>query len=285
VIEERVSRAVGSRVVRLRRIQSGGYAAAFHAIAELEDDSTAFVKAGAEEVTSEFLLTEIPVYRALQAPFMPAFLGADEADPPILVLEDLTDARWPPPWDDDAIAAVVAALDAVHSTAPPDWLPEIEDERAWLTGGWAEIERDPAPFLSLGDWSADWLRVHLAPLREAAENAPLAGDSLVHLDVRSDNLCIADRGAVIFDWNLAHRGNPDLDLACWAPSLRLEGGPPPHEILTGSPELAAALAGFFASRAGLPPPQTAPQVRSFQLAQAQVAIPWALRELGLRSDA
>ena len=284
MIEKRVSRLVGSRVVRLRRIQSGGYAAAYHAVAELEDGSTVFVKAGAEAVTSEFLLEEIPVYRAVQASFMPEFLGADEADPPILVLEDLTDARWPPPWDDDAIAAVVAALEAVHSTQPPDWLPEIEDEREWLTGGWAEIERDPSAFLSLGAWSADWLRDNLAALREAAESAPLTGDSLVHLDVRSDNLCIADRGAVIFDWNMAHRGNPDLDLACWASSLTLEGGPPPHEVLTDAPELASALAGFFASRAGLPPPPTAPQVRPFQLAQAQVAIPWALRELGLRSD-
>ena len=262
MIEERVSRLAGSPVVELRRIKSGGYAAAFHAIAEFEDGSTAFVKAGAEEVTSEFLREEIPVYRALQASFMPALVGADEEmDPPILVLEDLTHARWLPPWDNDSIAAVVRALDAVHSTEPPDWLPEIEDEREWLTGGWAEIERDPAPFLSLGDWSHGWLRRHLPSLREAAESAPLAGDSLVHLDVRSDNLCIADRGAVLFDWNLAHRGNPDLDLAAWASSLHLEGGPLPEVILPGAPELASALAGFFASRAGLPSPPTASRCR------------------------
>src|SRR5215204_1997175 len=78
--------------------------------------------------------------------------------------------------------------------------------------------------------------------------------------------------------------NPDLDLAGWAASLHLEGGPPPHELLPGAGGLAAVLAGFFASRAGLPPPPTAPGVRAFQLAQGRVAIPWALRELGLRSD-
>jgi hypothetical protein len=47
VIEERVSAAVGRRVRSLRRVQTRGYAMAFHAIAEFDDGSTAFVKAGA----------------------------------------------------------------------------------------------------------------------------------------------------------------------------------------------------------------------------------------------
>jgi hypothetical protein len=45
--------------------------------------------------------------------------------------------------------------------------------------------------------------------------------------------------------------------------------------------LAALIAGFFASRAGLPPPATAPTVREFQRRQAGIALPWAARELGL----
>jgi hypothetical protein len=69
------------------------------------------------------------------------------------------------------------------------------------------------------------------------------------------------------------RGNPDLDLAAWAASLHLEGSPPPDAILPNAPGLASALAGFFSSRAGLPPVPTAPDVRVFQLAQARVAIP------------
>ncbi len=122
MIEERVAALVGSRVMALRPIQSRGYAAAFHAIAELEDGRTAFVKSGAEEVTSGFLRQEIPIYRAVSGPFMPALLGADEADPPILVLEDLSGARWVPPWDEGAVEAVLAALGTVAATTPPDWL-------------------------------------------------------------------------------------------------------------------------------------------------------------------
>jgi hypothetical protein len=281
VIAERVAAAVGQPVRSLRRIKSRGYAAAYHAIVELDDGSTAFVKAGAEEVTSGFLRDELRFYQAVQAPFMPRLLGFDEGDPPFLVLEDLSDCRWPPPWDDAVVASVRAALAAVAATPPPGWLDPID--RDWLLGGWAEVEGDPDPFLATGMCPAIWLDSALPVLREAAESAPVDGTTLVHLDVRSDNICLADRGAVLVDWNFACLANPDLDIAGWLPSLRLEGGPRPEELLPGAGAFAAALAGFFAARVGLPPPETAPQVRSIQKAQLEVALSWAARELGLRS--
>jgi hypothetical protein len=151
-----------------------------------------------------------------------------------------------------------------------------------LVDGWAEIERDPVPFLSLGLCSVEWLDRALPVLRTAAESAPVEGDALIHLDVRSDNICLAARGAVLVDWNLVHRVNPDLDLAAWAPSLQMEGGPAPEQLVPGAGLLAAALAGFFASRAGLLPPPTAPKVRVVQRAQLEVALPWACRELGIK---
>jgi hypothetical protein len=284
MIERRVSDAVGKSVNSLRRVQTRGYAMAFHAIAEFDDGSTAFVKAGAEEITSEFLRDELRFYRAVRASFMPRLLGYDEADPPLLVLEDLSTSRWPPPWYDGAIADVREALAQLWRTPAPAWVPPIAEEREWLLGGWAAIEADPQPFLSLGLHPADWLDEALPVLRSAAESAPIEGDALLHLDVRSDNLCLTDRGAVFVDWNLVHLGNPDLDLAGWASSLHLEGGPSPETTLPNAPELAAALAGFFAARAGEPPPPTAPEVRSFQLAQARIALPWACRELDLEWD-
>jgi hypothetical protein len=281
MIEQRIAGAVGMTVRSLRRVKTRGYAMAYHAIAEFDGSSTAFVKAGTEEITSEFLRDELRFYQAVQAPFMPRLLGYDEADPPFLVLEDLSDWRWPPPWDDEAIDQVREALAELWSTPAPEWVPPITEEREWLLGGWATIEADPQPFLSLDLGSRGWLDDALAVLRRAAESAPIEGDSLLHLDVRSDNLCLSDRGAVLVDWNLVHVGNPDLDLAAWAPSLLLEGGPSPEDLLPNAPGLAAALAGFFASRAGLPPPPTAPKVRQIQRAQLEVALPWACRELNL----
>ena len=61
--------------------------------------------------------------------------------------------------------------------------------------------------------------------------APVSGSSLCHLDVRSDNLCFRDGRAVLVDWNWASFANPDVDLAAWLPSVRVEGGPAPWEIL------------------------------------------------------
>jgi hypothetical protein len=282
VIADRVSQLLRRRVVALERIESHGYAAAYHAAAELEDGRSVFVKAGTEEVTSGFLRDEIRFYRSFQAPFMPVFLGADDGDPPILVIEDLRTGRWPPPWDRDAVDAVRQALETLASSAPPEWLEPVD--REWLTGGWAEMERDPEPFLSTGMCSREWLEASLPVLREAAESAPVDGDALLHLDVRSDNICLTERGAVLVDWNQACTGNPELDVAAWLPSLRLEGGPEPEEILAGGGGFAAVLAGFFGSRVGLPPPPTAPQVREIQRAQLEVALAWAARELELRLD-
>jgi phosphotransferase family enzyme len=281
VIEERVGRLAGADVRNLRRIKGGGYAASFRALAELADGRTVFVKAGAEEVTSGFLRDEQRVYASLRGPFMPELVGMDEGEPPLLVLEDLSAGQWPPPWDEPSIAAVCETLGAVAATTPPAWLPPITDEAQFLLDGWRRIERDPAPFLSLGICSAGWLEASLPVLRDEAEGAPLAGDSLLHLDVRSDNICLAERGAVLVDWNWAHVGNPALDVAFWLPSLADEGGPGPEKLLPGAGGLAAAVAGFFGSRAGLPPPPTAPHVRSVQLSQLQVALPWAAKELDL----
>jgi hypothetical protein len=278
---ERLSRLLGTEVRALRRVQSSGYTVAYHGIAELADGTTAFVKAATEPVTAAFIRDEQRVLGALSGPFVPAVLAMDDEEPPVLVLEDLRAAHWPPPWQAGMIAAVREALAAVAATPPPATVPAIEVYRDRLVTGWAEIEAEPAPFLSLGVCAREWLEHALPILRHASETAPVEGDALLHLDVRSDNLCIAERGAVLVDWNHACVGNADLDVAAWLPSLRLEGGPEPEEILPGAAGFAALLAGFFGARAGLPAPETAPQVRPFQLAQLRVALPWAARELGL----
>lgn len=281
MIERRVAQAVGKPVRSVRPVETRGYALAFHGIAEFEDGTTAFVKAGAEQVTSSFLRDELRFYKDVQASFMPALIGYDEGDPPFLVIEDLSEGHWPPPWDVAAVASVRDSLTAIWATPLPDWTPSVMGLRDELLGGWAEIERDSEPFLSLGLCTPAWLDSSLPALRAAAERAPLEGDALLHLDVRSDNICLADRGAVLVDWNWVHRGNPDVDLAGWASSLHLEGGPPPEQLLPGGGRLASAFAGFFGARAGLPPPQTAPNVRGAQRAQLEIALAWASRELAL----
>src|SRR5262249_13807274 len=104
----------------------------------------------------------------------------------------------------------------------------------------------------------------------------------IHGDVRSDNLCIRGDRAVLVDWNHACIGDPALDVVAWLPSLALEGGPQPDDIADETvSRFAVVIAGFFAARAGLPPPERTPLVRGFQLAQVEVALPWTCRVLGI----
>ena len=166
------------------------------------------------------------------------------------------------------------------ATFPPTDLGRLEERRPELAG-WVHVAQEPTSFLRLGLCSAAWLTNALASLVAAETRAPLAGEALVHLDVRSDNLCFVDDRVVLIDWNWACRGNGTVDIAAWLPSLQVEGGPSPETILPHAPHLAAWISGYFAARAGLPAVNVKASVRTLQLAQLRVALPWAVRALGL----
>src|SRR3954465_8083735 len=117
--------------------------------------------------------------------------------------------------------------------------------------------------------------------RAGAGGRALEGDAFLHLDARGDNACIRDGHAILVDWNWAGIGNGLVDVGGGVAGLRLEGGPEPWSVVDDSRGLAALFAGFFLALAPLPPPETAPRVREFQLRQGGVALGWAARELGL----
>ena len=260
---------------------SRGYARGERWIVRLDDGRTAFVKVGVEEWMVENMRAEMRVYAHVQGAFLPRVFAFDEdGDPPVLVLEDLGAAHWPPPWTTAHVEAVTAVVDEIAAVDPPPGLESLER----LGSGWRLVAEDPAPFLTLGLATHLWLERVLPSLVDAEAATPLAGDSLVHCDLRSDNLCIRHGRAVLVDWNWASVGNPAFDVAFWLPSLVLEEGPPVEEIARRRPEVdafAALVAGFFAHRAGQPPPDGAPAVRGFQRAQLEVALPWAARVLDL----
>jgi Ser/Thr protein kinase RdoA (MazF antagonist) len=228
------------------------------------------------------LRKEHRIYRDVAGPYMPRLVGWDaDGQHPLLALEALVDVHWPPPWSSDDVAAVREALAQIAATPPPSDLPRAEDLLDPLSD-WETVRDDPDPFLSTGLVSRTWLEESWPTLRLAAAEAPVAGDALLHLDVRSDNLCIADGRAKLFDWNWACLGNPDLDLAGWAPSLLREGGPSLWESLPGAGAWAAWLTCFWAARVGLPTPEGAhPSLREAQRSQLTVVLGVAARELGL----
>ncbi len=247
----------------------------------LADGQRVFVKAAQGEQTAAWLRREHEVYAHLRGPFIPR-LNAFDDDPlyPVLVLEDLSDADWEVRWDLERVEQVRSALaQLAASEAPPNTKP-VRHEFPHLFGCWRIVEKDPGPFLSTGLRSRSWLQQALPTLTAAAEAVRADGDALLHLDVRSDNLCFRGGTVILVDWNWCSTGNADLDVAGWLPSLAVEGGPQPWEVLPSAADYAAFLAGYWAAAVGLPPPATAPTVREGQRRQLEVALAWCERELG-----
>ena len=160
---------------------------------------------------------------------------------------------------------------------PPDDLPALTIPSA---PAWSAIARDPAPFLTLGVCSRGWLDRCAGVLAEAESGVELAGDRLVHGDIRSDNICLASRGAVFVDWSHAARGNAAYNLASVLPSLHLEGGPPPFNVMPDGGGWAALIAGSLVMRTVNDPAAPA-WLRRVLARLIAITLAWAARALEL----
>jgi hypothetical protein len=278
-LDERIERAVGARSVRYEA-RPGGYSTADRFAVTLDDGRRIFVKSSAAPNMAGWLRREHEVYAALCGSFIPKLHGwDDDGERPLLAIEDLSGADWAPRWDAARVEAVLAALDELGGCRAPPNTQTVRKTFPELFDRWRTVEADPEPFLSCGLRDQAWLEHALPTILAAAEAAPVEGDRVCHLDVRSDNLCFRGGRAILVDWNWASLANPALDVAAWLPSVRVEGGPPPWEVLPEAGALAAFVAGVWAAVAGLPAPETAPAVRAVQRRQLAVALDWLDRDL------
>jgi hypothetical protein len=199
-LRDRIGAVLGRRVSAWQKAL-GGYTAAERWICTLEDGQSAFAKVAVDTRTAQWLREEHHVYQHVDVAYMPRFLGwsDDHSDRPILLLEDLSRADWPPPWTQPRIERVLALISAVAATpAPPD-LPRLADQKESVFSGWATVARDPRAFLSLGVCSAAWLERSIDRLVQVESEADVSGESFLHLDVRSDNLCFEGPRTLLFD--------------------------------------------------------------------------------------
>ena len=278
-LDERIERAVGSRPVRYSA-RPGGYSTADRFSVELADGRSVFIKSADDANLATWLRREHVVYASLVGGFMPRLEGwDDDGERPVLAIEDLSKADWTPRWNAERVTAVVDALAEIAASEPPPDTHPVGESFPSLVGRWNDVAADPEPFLAAGVRDAAWLDRFLPVILDAAAGVDLSGESLLHLDVRSDNLCFRGGRAVFVDWNWASLGNPRLDIVAWLPSLACEGGPKPWEILPGEAAYGAFVAGVWAAVVGLPPPETAPHVRDLQRRQLDVALAWCEREL------
>jgi hypothetical protein len=275
---ERLSALLGG--VHALRPVIGGFSAAGLWVVDTATGSV-FVKAAVNDDTARWLRDEARIYRGVDGHFMPRLVGFDDdGDLPLLVIEDLSSHRRPPPWSPPDVEAVLESMEALWATPVPAEVPAADGGLFLL---WDTIAADPDPVIASGQLTRTWIENCLPAMRSAAGEATHAGTALVHQDIRSDNLAIGPDGlARFFDWNWAAAGNPKLDLAGWLPSLAMEGGPRPWQVMTDAGPYAAVLAGYFIWSAAQPlVANVAPHIRSFQRSQGEVALEWACRELGI----
>jgi len=298
-VREAIEAQLGSQVV-VAHSQGGGFSPGLAARCELSDGRRCFIKA----VSAEQHPDSPGIYRreARVAAALPAGLPAprllhvvDDEGWVAMVFEDV-DGRPPElPWTILRIGAAFASLDCVASLATPcpvSGLETIIEQHGGNFDGYRDLAGRNSQPAGLDAWS----RRHLDVLAEveAGWESGATGDSLVHADVRSDNLLVRSDGTmVIVDWPHACIGASWVDKALMLPSIEVDGGPSPEEVVEALDPfrdvaqevvdaLAVALAGWFTRAGTLSEVPAIPKLRSFQRAQGAVARQWVATRLSLR---
>jgi len=213
----------------------------------------------------------------------------------VLVFDEVTGHHPAQPWRPDELDRVLAGLGDLAAKMTPSPLPvsvvgSARDAVARNLCGWQRLRDD----LSADrDQLDSWSQRHIEALANLEARAPQAvvGETLLHFDVRADNLLLTDETVWFFDWPHARIGAAWLDLVGFAPSVTMQGGPLPEELLKRSPAARAAnpdaitaavatVAGYFTRQALQPPPPGLPTVRAFQAAQGIVAREWLAARTG-----
>lgn len=138
-----------------------------------------------------------------------------------------------------------------------------------------------------------WIGRHLAELvaLETASVGAADGTTLLHADIRADNILITPTDVMFVDWPWASRGAAWIDLLLLLPSVAMQRGPKPWEIFDAHPlargvaedrvtAVVAAIAGFFMRQSRQPSPPGLPTLRAFQRDQGLPALEWLKRRTG-----
>ncbi|MGC4193136.1 MAG: phosphotransferase [Thermomicrobiales bacterium] len=292
-----IEKAMGAPVVSAHSM-SGGFSPGVAARIETASGERAFVKAVCavpNAIAPTFHRREILVNRALpDDPALPVPRlrwsldeGAD-GDQWVVLLFDAIDGREPhQPWRDDELSRAIAALDVLADRLSPSPIAAIEVGRAsaWSivrTNFW-RLRDNPDDRLRLDAWT----QRHLVDLIALSDGAPEAveGETLLHVDLRADNMVMTDDRVYVVDWPHARIGAAWLDPLFMAPSVTMHGGGDPDAFLMRCAAAQgvdrhridaalASVAGFFTSSALEPPAPGLPGLRVFQEAQGAVARHW-----------
>lgn len=281
----------GSSVVEARS-QNSGFTPGFASVLICEDGSRHFVKAAS--VKAQRMFADAYREEARKLALLPDEVPAPrlewlhDADDWVVLGLEYVDSRQPRrPWSPIELDASLDALELVADllTPPPPGLADAtcEDDFTDFPGYWSHVGES---------------RPGLPHLDEAAALAArfvdvCGGDTLVHSDVRDDNILLRPDGSALFcDWNFPCRGAAWLDTVFMMIGPRGDGldvervlrerrltrdVPAEHVDI-----VLALLTGYFWRQADEPVPPTSPYIRDHQRWQGDVTWDWLCERRGWR---
>ncbi|MEU3223761.1 phosphotransferase [Streptomyces sp. NPDC006976] len=293
---------LGAPVVEART-QHGGFSPGVAARVRLANGGRAFVKAVSADVNADspdMHRAEIRLTAALPAHApVPRLLGSyDDGTCVALVLQDIEGRQPRVPWSRNELDRVLEALQDLAGvlTPAPAGAPVADGGKSTMFTGWRTLCA-AGDTTGLDPWAARRLGV-LAELESGWARAA-EGDTLVHGDLRADNILLTEDRVVFVDWPHAVRARPWFDLLAMLPCVAAQGfasgqAPDPEALFTAHPlgrdadpgavtAVLAAMAGYFAQHAMRPAPPGLPTLRAFQAAQGAAALDWLRRRLGERA--
>lgn len=282
-----VEQRCGSPVVDAQS-QGAGFTPGFASVLTCADGSQHFVKAASQKAQRMFAAAHREEARTLAA--LPADAPAprllwvhDDGDPEgwvVLGIEHVPSRAPARPWRAEDLAACAEMTEQMATALTP--VPDGLDLDAFAT--------------EFAEWPSYWDGIEREHADEAAGLAArfrevTAGSTLVHTDVRDDNLLLAEDGRVLLcDWNWPVAG------AAWIDTVWLMIGPrgdglDVDAVLAESaltrdldPEaidiVLALVTGYFLHYAALPSPPTSPHMRAAQLWQGEVCWEWLSERRG-----
>jgi aminoglycoside phosphotransferase (APT) family kinase protein len=277
-----VADVLGAPVVRAES-QPGGFSPGTADRVVTAAGDRAFVKAVSPELNPDSVeLHRAEVRVAAQLPRglpVPRLLGHVEvAGWVVLVFDDVAGRHPHLPWTHADLTAVLDGLQQLADDATPCPVTDLPTAADRLDGLFRGADRMAAdgvvvPFLS-----------ELQALSRRALGC-LDGDTLVHSDLRADNVLLTPGGAVFVDWPWACRGPAWLDTLLLLMEVQRLGGHDVDALLATSPVIASAdpddltavlagAAGYFLDAARRPAPPGLPTVRAFQRVQGEALMAW-----------